>query len=383
MPYLEKISPSFIPLSLYIHIPWCIRKCPYCDFNSHTLKTDLNESRYIDSLIADFQSSLNYIQNRPIHSIFFGGGTPSLFKPESYERLLSAIFKEVSVVDNLEITLEANPGTVDEHYFKGYRTIGINRLSLGVQSFDTEKLKKLGRIHTAEQATNAFHVAQQAGFNNINIDLMFGLPDQSLEEALLDLSQAVALNPTHLSWYQLTLEPNTVFYKYPPVLPNEDKLWEIETQGKQFIEKHYQQYEISAYSKKNQQCQHNLNYWLFGDYLGIGAGAHGKITTNNNILRTQKKRQPEDYMNGEKNFVAKEEVISPKEISFEFILNASRLHQAIPYSLLEERAGLSYSAIEAHLLKAESKGLVEIRECDFEITSLGHRYLNNVQELFL
>jgi putative oxygen-independent coproporphyrinogen III oxidase len=379
---------NLIPLSLYIHIPWCVRKCPYCDFNSHALnKEKYDEEAYINTLIADFRESLKYTYNRPLHSIFFGGGTPSLFKPESYERLFKAIFELVDVEDNLEITLEANPGTVDMPYFKGYREIGINRISLGIQSFDPEKLKQLGRIHSAEQAKNAFYMAREAGFDNINLDLMFGLPNQTLEEALLDLQQAIELKPEHLSWYQLTLEPNTVFYKQPPKLPNEDKLWEIEQQGKALIAPYYQQYEISAYSKTNRQARHNLNYWLFGDYIGIGAGAHGKITViEDNIFkihRSQKKRQPTDYMNPEKTRVAKEWCVPSEEVAFEFMLNALRLYQAIPYELMTSRTGMPLEQFQKKLIKAPKKGLLRLNQDSLEVTALGHQYLNNLQESFL
>lgn len=379
MSFLEKI-----PLSLYVHIPWCVRKCPYCDFNSHAIKKEgSREEEYIDALIADFRQSLSLAQGRPLHSIFFGGGTPSLLKPESYARFLRIVFQEMDVENNVEITIEANPGTADEQYFKGYHEIGINRLSLGVQSFNVIHLMKLGRIHSAVEAKNAFYMAQSAGFDNVNLDLMFGLPSQTLEEALSDLKQAINLKPQHLSWYQLTLEPNTVFYKRPPVLPNEDKLWEIEEQGKQLIQEHYQQYEISAYSRPNQQCRHNVNYWLFGDYLGIGAGAHGKITFNHKIVRTQKKRQPEDYMNREKTFMAQEVEVSTKNIAFEFMLNALRLYQPIPYQLLTDRAFLSIEKIQKKLMEAQQKGLLTLEETSFEATILGHQYLNDLQEIFI
>lgn len=387
-----------IPLSLYIHTPWCVRKCPYCDFNSHTLDADFHDSQreteYIDALIDDFQQDWAWLQQnnqtRPLHSIFIGGGTPSLLKPESYERLFEAIFKMASTENNIEITLEANPGTVDEQHFKGYHKAGINRISLGVQSFNPQHLKKLGRIHTGQQAEKAFHIAREAGFNNINMDLMFGLPDQTLEEALADIEQAMALQPEHLSWYQLTLEPNTVFYKYPPKLPNEDKLWAIEVAGKKRITEEYQQYEISAYARtENLRSQHNLNYWLYGDYLGIGAGAHGKITLQDNqtnelaIWRTQKKRQPKDYANPQKEFLAQKECIVHSEIPFEFMLNALRLYQPIPYALLTQRTPIILDNLQKTLMTAQKKGLVLMQEDSFEVTKLGHQYLNNLQEMFL
>lgn len=377
-----------IPLSLYIHIPWCVKKCPYCDFNSHVLKKEENhEAEYIDTLIADFLESLDAIQGRQLHSIFLGGGTPSLFKPESYERLFNVIFQNIPTEKNMEITLEGNPGTVDMNYFKGYREIGINRLSLGVQSFEPSKLKQLGRIHSSEQAKNAFYMAREVGFDNINIDLMFGLPGQTLEEALIDIEQAIQLNPEHLSWYQLTLEPNTVFYKRPPKLPDEEKLWEIEVEGKKIIEQHYQQYEISAYNKPNQHSRHNLNYWLFGDYIGIGAGAHGKITVVDEntfkIFRSQKKRQPADYMNDKKTKAAQISEVSPEETLFEFMLNALRLYQPISYRLLMERTALHEGEYQDKMMQAVKKGLIITAETNFQVTSLGHQYLNNLQEIFL
>lgn len=377
-----------IPLSLYIHIPWCVRKCPYCDFNSHTFNKDKSdETLYIDTLIRDFQASLKNIENRPLRSIFFGGGTPSLFKPESYERLFNAIFNSIDREKNLEITLEANPGTADMEYFRGYREIGINRLSLGVQSFNEEKLAKLGRIHSSEQVKNAFAIARKAGFDNINLDLMFGLPEQTMEEALSDIQQAIQLQPEHLSWYQLTLEPNTVFYKRPPQLPNEEKLWEIETEGKVQISKYYDQYEISAYSQPNRQAQHNLNYWLFGDYVGIGAGAHGKITLMEDdaikIIRTQKKRQPADYMNKEKTLMAKEWIVSSDEIAFEFMLNALRLKQSISYDLMCTRTGIPIEKWQTELQTAQEKGFLILNSNSLVVTDLGYRYLNNLQEIFL
>lgn len=382
------------PLSLYIHIPWCVRKCPYCDFNSHTLKADneqvSREEKYISALIIDFQQSLSNIQDRPLHSIFIGGGTPSLFKPESYERLFKAIFQEVACEKDIEITLEANPGTADEKNFRGYRESGINRISLGVQSFNPEKLHKLGRIHSADQAKNAFYLARNAGFERINLDLMFGLPDQTVEEALNDLEQALILNPDHLSWYQLTLEPNTVFYKRPPILPNEDYLWEIELEGKKIIQSYYEQYEISAYSQVNQQCRHNVNYWQFGDYLGIGAGAHGKTTNvqqeKTYITRTQKKRQPEDYIQGlqrKKSFTAKTEEIPVHDRVFEFMLNALRLYQPISYDLFSHRTGIAIEKIRPQLINAQDKNLIILNEDTFDVTNLGHRYLNDLQALFL
>ena len=291
---------SLPPLSLYIHVPWCVRKCPYCDFNSHESKGELPEQQYIETLLEDLKADSSYIQGRKIHSIFIGGGTPSLFSAEAYQRLFEEIQTLVPFADNIEITLEANPGTVEQGRFAEYRRIGINRLSIGIQSFDAEKLEALGRIHSNDEAIHAAEQAREAGFDNFNLDLMFGLPEQSTREALNDLKTAITLKPAHISWYQLTLEPNTVFHRYPPALPEDDLIFTMQETGQALLASHgYQHYETSAYTKEGHACQHNLNYWRFGDYLGIGAGAHGKITLpeQNQIIRTRKSRQPDHYLN--------------------------------------------------------------------------------------
>lgn len=308
-----------IPLSLYIHLPWCIRKCPYCDFNSHGVKDEIPEQQYINTLIQDLDEDLVEIEDRSLISIFFGGGTPSLFSGHAITTLLQEIQKRIPFQKDIEITLEANPGTVEQQYIRAYHEAGVNRLSIGVQSFQDDKLKALGRIHGSQEAQQAIETAKQAGFNNFNIDIMHGLPNQSVEDACYDIQTAIELKPTHLSWYQLTIEPNTVFYSKPPTLPDEDTLWEIEEQGKALLAKAgYEQYEVSAYAKQGRQCQHNINYWEFGDYLGIGAGAHSKITDpkSKKIERKWKVKHPKDYLNPNKPFVANKNLISQKKPSF-------------------------------------------------------------------
>ena len=372
-----------IPLALYIHMPWCVRKCPYCDFNSHTLQGPLLEEDYIAALIEDLQQEYAFVENRKLTSIFIGGGTPSLFKAAHYARLFEVIAKMFHWDPALEVTLEANPGTLDHQKFKQYRAIGINRLSLGVQSFQNDKLKKLGRIHDAEQTTAAICSAKEAGFENINLDLMYGLPEQSHEDALYDIERALSFDVPHLSWYQLTLEPNTVFYKKPPVLPEEDLLWEMEELCKNKISSYYTQYEVSAYSKKGFACQHNMNYWHFGDYLGIGAGAHGKITREGQIFRRQKVRQPKTYLDPAQSFLAKSTHLSKKDRVFEFMLNSLRLWEPVTWQLLFERTGLKIHDLKMPLQQAETQGLLLVSEDGFETTALGRRHLNTLQALFL
>ena len=296
---------KFPPLSLYVHIPWCVQKCPYCDFNSHAQKGAIPEQEYVQHLIADLEADLEKyqasIQNRPLHSIFIGGGTPSLFSAESIKLLLAEIQRRIPFSENIEITMEANPGTVEAERFKGYVDAGVTRISMGIQSFNDDKLQRLGRIHNAAEAKSAVSLAKVSGLKSFNLDLMHGLPNQTLEEALDDLRQAIKLAPPHLSWYQLTIEPNTMFAYRPPTLPDDDELWDIFEQGHQLLtEAGYQQYETSAYSKPGFQCQHNLNYWRFGDYLAIGCGAHGKLTfSDGKILRFSKTKHPKGYLRGE------------------------------------------------------------------------------------
>jgi len=373
--------------SLYIHIPWCVRKCPYCDFNSHALKNELPESIYIEALLNDFKEVLPKIKNREIISIFIGGGTPSLFSPASINTLLVNIQQYVTFKNDIEITLEANPGTVEQKRFEGFYHAGINRLSIGIQSFQDDKLKTLGRIHNSEEAEKAVNAAYAAGFSNVNLDLMYALPQQSIEDALFDLKTAISLQPTHLSWYQLTLEPNTLFHYKPPAgLPNNDYLFEIEKKGLDYLaNKNYQRYEISAYCKPQFQCKHNQNYWLFGDYLGIGAGAHSKITDTKTgtITRTWKTKNPKDYLDSNKPFTSGTKTLTQKEIPLEFMMNVLRLNQTITADLFEKQTKLPFRSIEATLEKISQKSLITLNEKNFQLTQKGQLFLNNVLAYFL
>lgn len=383
MAHMNHFYPETIPLSLYIHIPWCVRKCPYCDFNSHTLGDELPEQAYIDALLKDFSQALDLIQGRELQSIFIGGGTPSLFSAQALERLFEQLQQQITFAENIEITLEANPGTVEQARFADYRSLGINRLSLGVQSFSDEQLKKLGRIHDAKQAQYAIETVHRAGFKRWNLDIMYGLPQQSIDDALTDLKTALSFSPSHLSWYQLTLEPNTVFYKYPPVLPQDDCLFEMMQQGKALLaEQGLAQYEISAYAKPEQQCQHNKNYWLFGDYVGIGAGAHGKITLKNKIIRTTKLRQPNKYLTTE-NKLTKQQVLSAADLQFEFMLNVLRLNQKVLWDIFSARTGCDWQQLKPKLVEAQQKGLLSWNSEGCQVTEHGQRFLNDLQSLFL
>lgn len=381
------------PLALYIHLPWCVRKCPYCDFNSHATRGEIPEQAYIDALIADLDADLLKIQNKHLISIFIGGGTPSLFSPQAIEKLLHAVQDRFSFNADMEITLEANPGTVEYQRFAGYRTAGVNRLSIGIQSFQAEKLKTLGRIHNDEDAIRAVAAAQQAGFDNFNLDLMHGLPEQTLSDALYDLNTALALSPSHLSWYQLTLEPNTFFAHQPPVLPEDEVIWEMQEKGRELLAaNNFKQYEISAYSQTNRQCQHNKNYWEFGDYLGIGAGAHSKITDveQQKITRMWKVKNPRGYLAAATNnsannnfFIGEEQIINSEQLPFEFMLNALRLFQDIPVGLFTTRTGLSLTAIENKLQQAQIKGLLTWDQESIRPTELGRRFYNDLVAMFI
>jgi len=373
------------PLSLYIHIPWCVRKCPYCDFNSHENFNTDNEARYVDCLINDLEQELESVQGRKLTSIFFGGGTPSLFSAESIDKILKATQQRIAFTDTIEITLEANPGTVEQEKFLGFAQAGINRLSIGVQSFQPDHLKKLGRIHSNTEALTAAKTAIAAGINNFNIDLMHGLPDQTVDQAIEDIEQAISLKPTHISWYQLTIEKNTAFFNQPPTLPHEDLLFSIQQAGETVLAKHnFLQYEVSAYSKINRQAKHNLNYWQFGDYIGIGAGAHGKYTdlTIHQVIRRQKSRQPDDYME-RANYCSKETKVEPDELVFEFMLNALRLTQGFDLTLFEQGTGLPIKVIEPTLNQLVEKQLMQIDKNTLQTTALGKRYLNTLVEAFL
>lgn len=373
-----------IPLSLYIHIPWCIRKCPYCDFNSHKSPEMLPESAYIKALIKDLKHDLPLVAAREIQSIFIGGGTPSLFSATAYFTLFEELKQLLQFAPDIEITMEANPGSVEQQRFSLYRQAGINRLSLGIQSFNPQHLKALGRVHDHHQAHAAIDAARYAGFDNLNLDIMHGLPNQSIAQGLEDLHTALSYNPEHFSWYQLTLEPNTVFYKEKPPLPEEDQSFELEEQGFALLQNAgLLRYEISAFSKPGRQAQHNLNYWLFHDYLGIGAGAHGKITTDKAIYRTVKHRQPKDYLDTEKPFLASMKAVDKKELAFEFMLNTTRLQQAIPLDLFTQTTGLNVNELLPQLKHAQQKHLIELTETYWQVTALGRRFTNDLQALFL
>lgn len=374
-----------IPISLYIHTPWCVRKCPYCDFNSHAAKGSLPEDEYLKALLRDWNSKSDALQDRPLKSIFIGGGTPSLLSPNFYKHLLSEIQKTAVFVENIEITLEANPGTVEQERFIGFRLSGINRISLGIQSFDPEQLKALGRIHSSDEAKKAILAAKNAGFHNINLDLMHGLPKQTLERALLDLETAFSFSTPHISWYQLTLEPNTIFHKFPPTLPQDDVIASIQEKGQaRLLEKGFEQYEVSAFTQNQQYCKHNLNYWEFGDYIGIGAGAHGKITDEKKglIRRTLNLKHPALYLKSEV-LLQEEKILLPEELPLEFMLNALRLYRAIPMTLFSERTGLSWQAIQKPLDLAVQEKLISINATHIQTTDLGKKFLNNALEHFL
>ncbi|WP_434772770.1 radical SAM family heme chaperone HemW [Pseudomonas entomophila] len=373
------------PLALYIHIPWCVRKCPYCDFNSHTAGPELPEQAYVDALLADLEQDLPAAQGRPLTSIFFGGGTPSLFSAEALGRLLRGIEARIAFSPDIEITLEANPGTFEQDKFKAYRQLGINRLSIGVQSFQQAKLQALGRIHDGGEAVRAAGMAQAAGFDNFNLDLMHGLPGQSLEEALGDLRQAIDLGATHLSWYQLTLEPNTVFWNQPPVLPEDDILWDIQEAGQALLaEQGLAQYEVSAYARPGRAARHNLNYWSFGDFIGIGAGAHGKLSyLDGRILRTWKTRLPKDYLNPAKPFQAGEKRLPVDELPFEFLMNALRLTDGVDAQLFTERTGVPLAQLDSARREAEQKGLLRVEPQRLVATPRGQLFLNDLLQYFL
>lgn len=365
-------------------MPWCIKKCPYCDFNSHKSPDTLPEQEYIKALISDLDNDLTQFEPRELVSIFIGGGTPSLFSAEAYNTLFAQLRTKLAFARDIEITLEANPGSVEQQRFTDYRQLGINRLSLGIQSFNPKHLKSLGRIHDDQQAHQAIHAARKAGFDNLNIDLMHSLPNQRIEEGLEDLSTALSYQPEHLSWYQLTIEPNTLFYKLKPRLPSEEDDYVLEEQGLDYLTKFgYSRYEISAFATPNKQAKHNMNYWLFGDYLGIGAGAHGKITTSKGVLRTHKQRQPKDYLNTEKSFIAGQQVIAEDELLFEYMLNVTRLEQSIPFEHFYLSTGLNLNMLQPKLLEAANKGLVSLNATHWQVTPLGRRFTNNLQSLFL
>ena len=373
------------PLSLYIHIPWCVRKCPYCDFNSHEARQEIPEQAYVDALIADLEQSVPKIWGRKIRSVFFGGGTPSLFSPEAIDRILSQVRMLTPLEYEAEITLEANPGTVDAAHFRGYRDAGINRLSLGIQSFDNRYLAALGRIHDEKQAMTAAELAL-ATFDRVNLDLMYALPDQSLRDALADAKRAVALAPSHLSFYHLTLEPNTPFHRTPPSLPDDDTSAAMQAEIENLLTGHgYQHYETSAFAQQGKRARHNLNYWTFGDYLGIGAGAHSKLSYHDRITRESRHKHPNRYLENAVRGEAADQVweIGHEELGFEFMMNALRLTEGFDPELFLLRTGMPLSTVEPALRAAKEKGLIEVGNNLIKPTLLGQRFLNELLQIFL
>jgi putative oxygen-independent coproporphyrinogen III oxidase len=377
------------PIGLYIHLPWCERKCPYCDFNSHEIHAPPGgrppdgrppEMRYIDALLADLNKDLPLLQGRPIETLFIGGGTPSLFSAPAIKRLLSGIASRVELSADLEATMEANPGSAEAEKFAGFAAAGINRLSLGIQSFDDARLQALGRVHNSDQAHAAITLARNSGFASFNIDLMHGLPGQTIDGALTDLTTALAYNPPHLSWYQLTIEPNTVFHKRPPLLPVEDTLADMQLDGEHLLSMQgYIQYEVSAYSRPGFQCRHNHNYWSFGDYLGIGAGAHSKISLGDGrICRYAKKRQPDQYMAASGGFIASSRELVPAEIPGEFMLNALRLNEGFSLDQYHRRTGLDITSLEPQLESLYRRELLQLEGNTVSATATGRRFLDTV-----
>ena len=383
---------SLPPLTLYVHFPWCTKKCPYCDFNSHAVpsngshQTNFDEALYLKALCADLEASLPLIWGRRIHAIFIGGGTPSLLSAAGLDQLLADIRARLPMDADIEITMEANPGSVEVQQFKAYQASGVNRLSLGIQSFNNQHLKALGRIHQADEARQAIRIAQQT-FPRVNIDLMYGLPEQTTQQAMQDLKEALSFETGHISLYHLTLEPNTLFASFPPPLPDEDTTFEMQEILHQLLHQaDYDRYEISAFAKKNQRCQHNLNYWKFGDYLGIGAGAHGKISFPNKIIRTIKERHPQSYMQSAfspAKAMLEERQIDGHELPFEFMLNALRLIEGVPSADFLDRTGIDLSAIQKDLQVAIQKGLLTDSLTQIQATPLGLQFLNDLQEIFL
>jgi putative oxygen-independent coproporphyrinogen III oxidase len=373
------------PLSLYIHIPWCVRKCPYCDFNSHEARQEIPEAAYVDALIADLEQATPLVWGRKIRSVFFGGGTPSIFSAESIDKILSHVRMLTPLEYGAEVTLEANPGTVDIANFKGYHAAGVNRVSLGIQSFQPQYLKALGRIHDREQALAAAELALNT-FDRVNLDVMYALPEQSLEHALQDAETACQLKPAHLSFYHLTLEPNTPFHRTPPSLPDDDTSATMQEEIEKILATNgYQQYETSGFAQPGQQCQHNLNYWTFGDYLGIGAGAHSKLSFHDRIIRQSRHKHPKRYLESVTTgqMVDNEWQIGREDLAFEFMMNALRLVDGVEASLFQQRTGLPLRVMQAQLQEAKDKGLLEQVGGVIKPTLLGQRFLNSLLEMFL
>jgi len=377
-----------IPLGLYVHLPWCVRKCPYCDFNSHQAPEQLNYSVYIEALLRDLEFEQPLARGRVLQSVFIGGGTPSLFPPEQVRRLMDGITGNYSCAPDMEVTLEANPGTLESGRYVGYREAGVNRLSIGVQSFDADALGWLGRIHGPGEAADAVLSAKEAGFDNINLDLMFGLPGQTLSGAMTDVERVTSLEPAHISYYQLTLEPNTPFYNSPPKLPTDDSVWEIQQQGHALLAASgYRRYEVSAFARQGRECRHNLNYWRFGDYIGIGAGAHGKLSDSDatRVVRRWRLRGPGDYQRtaGSQEALAGERVLVEPDLKLEFMMNALRLQHGFSGELFRGRTGLSLSAVESRIREGVEKGLIENRGTAIAATPLGYRFLDDLVGLFV
>ena len=373
------------PLSLYVHIPWCVRKCPYCDFNSHESDAKIPENDYLQALFRDLTNDLPWVQNRKIHSIFFGGGTPSLFSANAIEKIIQRAETLIGFEDDIEITLEANPGTAEQQKFADFNAAGVNRLSIGVQSFNNDHLSALGRIHDGDNALKAIEMAQICGFERFNIDLMHGLPNQTRVQAISDLETAISTGAAHISWYQLTIEPNTAFYSKPPILPIEDQLADIQDLGQQTLAKAgFEQYEISAFARNDQQCKHNINYWQFGDYLGIGAGAHGKITLpdQNSIIRSAKTRLPKHYLNQDSSVLTSDKPIAQDQLALEFMMNALRLTDGVKKNLLNSRTGLSTDQIEEKIEQLNQEGFLKHHPSNYCTTNLGARFLDTLLQRF-
>jgi len=373
------------PLALYVHIPWCLKKCPYCDFNSHERRGEIPQARYVDALLADLELALPSIWGRRVHTVFFGGGTPSLFAPEAIDRILAGVRSRVPLAPDAEITLEANPGTFERARFAGFRAAGINRLSVGVQSFEPKFLHALGRVHDADEARAAAAAAIEI-FGNVNLDLMYALPGQTPADAQSDLAQALRFSPPHLSFYHLTIEPNTLFHRYPPSLPDDETAADIEDAIAATLgAAGYLHYETSAYARPGHECRHNLNYWRFGDYLGIGAGAHSKLSFPDRVVRQVRHKQPQQYMEEVERGspLAEDRTVERGEIGFEFMLNALRLTDGVPVALFAERTGFALTLVQKGLDEAERRGLVERDHQRMRPTPLGQRFLNDLQAIFL
>jgi oxygen-independent coproporphyrinogen-3 oxidase len=373
------------PLSLYVHIPWCVKKCPYCDFNSHESADKIPENDYLEALFRDLKNDLPWAQNRKLHSIFFGGGTPSLFSASAIEKIIQHAETLIGFENQIEITLEANPGTAEQQKFADFNSAGVNRLSIGVQSFNNDHLKTLGRIHDGDNALRAIEMAQNSGFERFNIDLMHGLPNQSREEAINDLNTAINTGASHISWYQLTIEPNTTFYSKPPVLPIEDQLADIQDIGQQTLANAgFEQYEVSAFTRNNEPSRHNINYWQFGDYIGIGAGAHGKISLpdQHQIIRSAKTRQPKDYLKHEITALTSHHPIAKDQMILEFMMNGLRLSSGINRELFARRTGLTPDVISPVIKQLQQEGLLRHHPSNYCTTDLGARFLDTILQRF-